>query len=229
MPLRDGKQPLEDPLRQLRKHHPAACLRHCGKTDRQGGVSAEISIQLHQVRQSEEEIRPAVVVEIVTCRRLQPVIWRVPVSRPEPAGRTSLERSLRLSEIPEQKKREAARLIIPETTRSGFPSLSRVAEVHAHAGDGVRRHREKRRSGLDACLFEGAVAACRAKQEVANRVIRHEHVGEAVAVEVGERDAHSLAIVWRAIRRTEKVGKRAVAVVVIERVGQACDPYSGWQ
>ena len=94
-----------------------------------------------------------------------------------------------------------------------------VARVDAHPGDGLAAVGE-RHAALEGRLGEGAVAVVH-EQERGHGVVRDEHVAPAVAVEVGDADAHALADVGADAGSGRDVAEGAVAVVVEERVRQA--------
>ena len=78
----------------------------------------------------------------------------------------------------------------------------------------MRRHRD---AGKQTHLFERAIPAV-AKQEVWNRVVRHERVAESVAVVIRKGDAHALADVLRNFGLAGHILEGAVAPVSVERV-----------
>jgi hypothetical protein len=94
-----------------------------------------------------------------------------------------------------------------------------IARVDAHPGDGLAAVGQ-RHPALEGRLGEGAVAVVH-EQERGHGVVRDEHVAPAVAVEVGDTDAHPLADVGADAGGGRDVAEGAVAVVVEERVRQA--------
>ena len=94
-----------------------------------------------------------------------------------------------------------------------------VARVGAHPGQRLARLGVGD-PGHEADLLERAVLQV-VEQEVGLRVVGDEQVHVAVAVEVGEADAHALADQLADPALDRDVRERAVAVVVVERVRQA--------
>jgi len=66
------------------------------------------------------------------------------------------------------------------------------------------------------------------EQEVRHRIVRHEDIGQPIAVKIAERHAHAFAYAGRDPRRARHIRERAVVVVMKELVGQP--RYTrGWQ
>ena len=106
----------------------------------------------------------------------------------------------------------------------GPPVVVEIGEVAAHAGDDAARLvRGDARFEGDLLESGGRVPRRRsrvAEQEVGHAVVRDEHVHASVAVVVGDRDSHALALVRREADLLRDVGKGAVAVVAQQRVWQ---------
>jgi hypothetical protein len=93
-----------------------------------------------------------------------------------------------------------------------------VARVRPHPRHGLRPLGEGDRA-LERRLRERAVAVVH-EEEGGRRVVRHEQVGPAVVVEVGDADSHPLSDVGSDTGSHGDVGEGAVPVVVVERPGQ---------
>ena len=93
--------------------------------------------------------------------------------------------------FPDLRNSRKPSLIMPETTRSGRPSLSKSRKSTPIPAIGAPSSR-KRHAGLEADLLKRPVALI-VEEEIAHRIVGDEDVREAVAIQIGERDAHAFA------------------------------------
>ena len=142
-------------------------------------IAAEVAIQLRKMREGEEQVFPAVVVEVVHAEA--------------PAGKLARAHqqagALRIvfeaggaAEIAEQHER------VIEDAGHHEVRLSIVIEipkVGAHPGDGEAVLAQCH-AGFESDLLKGSVALI-AKEKIADRIVGHEDIGQPIAIDIARR------------------------------------------
>ncbi len=171
----------------------------------------ELTVRIHHVAAGHEQVLAPVVVEVDD--RVAPAGARERERRDARAGRQLDEAVLAL--VLEHRHRLVRQRRVEDV---GLAVVVEVARIGAHARERPARLRvgDARR---EAHLLEGAVAAV-PEEVVGLGVVRHEHVGVAVLVEVGDSQPHALADQRADPRGLGDVREGAVALVAVERVRQ---------
>ncbi len=164
----------------------------------------------HQVNQAtveDEEIAPAVVVEIVRA------------AAPTRILRGQLRDARLLGDIGELLRARVSEQ--PVVLRIGHPEVrgAAILEVHEDRPHGGRRFAilPERGVGVGGDFLEGAVALV-VEQEILGLVVGHVDIGIAVAVEIGGGHAHGAARKCRDAGLLADIDERSVTGVVIQEV-----------